>query len=181
MKYEITDETEQFGEVTLYRIQALKDFGAVKAGNLGGWVANQYNLSQEGDCWVGENARVSGDAWVGDNARVGENAWVSGDAWVRGNAQVSGDARVRGNAVVNDNAQVRGNAVVSDNAQVSGDARVSDNAWVSENARVIGYARVGTHEKSQVPEFNFSNLPSEVEEVVIAGVRYKKETTWKKI
>ena len=157
MKYEITDETEQFGEVTLYRIQALRDFSDVKSGDLGGWVESENNLSQEGDCWV------------------------SGDAWVRGNAQVSGDARVRGNAVVNDNAQVRGNAVVSDNAQVSGDARVSDNAWVSENARVIGYARVGTHEKSQVPEFNFSNLPSEVEEVVIAGVRYKKETTWKKI
>jgi hypothetical protein len=37
-----------------------------------------------------------------------------------------------------------------------------------------------TPEKSQVSEFNFSILPNEVEEVVIAGVRYKKETTWKK-
>jgi hypothetical protein len=35
--------------------------------------------------------------------------------------------------------------------------------------------------KPEVPEFNFSTLPNEVSEMVIAGVRYKKETTWKKI
>jgi hypothetical protein len=133
MKYKLTDETKKRGQVTLYRIQALKDFGAVKAGELGGWVASWYNLSQEGDCWVSDNAQVIGNAQVG------------GDAWVSGNAVVGGDAVVGGNA------------------------------WVG------GDAVVGTHEKSQVSEFNFSILPSEVEEVVIAGVRYKKETTWKKI
>ena len=157
MKYKITDETKKHGEATLYRIQALKDFGAVKAGELGGWVANQYNLSQGGDCWVSENAQVY------DNARVGGNALVSG------NAQVIGNAWVGGNAVVSGNVRVGGNAWVSGHAVVNGDAQVSSDALPC------------TPEKSQVTEFNFSTLPSEVEEVVIAGVCYKKETTWKKI
>ncbi|WP_375616758.1 hypothetical protein [Bartonella sp. AP58NXGY] len=36
-KYELTDEKIEFdGYLTLYRIRALKDFGDVKAGDLGG-------------------------------------------------------------------------------------------------------------------------------------------------
>jgi hypothetical protein len=92
MKYKLTDETKKHGEVTLYRIQALKDFGDVKSGDNGGWVENQLNLSQEGNCWVYGNARVSGDAWVSGNARVSGDAWVSGNARVYGDAMVSGDA-----------------------------------------------------------------------------------------
>ncbi len=37
-KYQLTDETQNYYGKTLYRIQALKDFGDVKAGDKGGWV-----------------------------------------------------------------------------------------------------------------------------------------------
>ena len=48
MKYELTNETKQVDDVTLYRIRALKDFADVKTGDLGGWVQSTANLSQEG-------------------------------------------------------------------------------------------------------------------------------------
>ena len=35
MKYKLTDETIELNGKTLFRIQALKDFGDVKAGDLG--------------------------------------------------------------------------------------------------------------------------------------------------
>ena len=110
-KYEFTGETiEKFG-VTLQRIRALKD---VKQGNnviaikgeTGGWIAEEKNLSQDGnawvygDAWVSGDARVSGYAWVSGNARVYGDAWVSGNARVSGNAWVYGDARVSGNAQI---------------------------------------------------------------------------------
>ena len=57
-KYELTDETKQFGSSTLYRIRALRDFGDVKAGDLGGFVENETNLSHRGDCWIANNALV---------------------------------------------------------------------------------------------------------------------------
>jgi hypothetical protein len=60
---------------------------------------------------------------------------------------------------------------------VNGNAQVGGNAWVNGHANT--YPSPCTPEK--FPEFNFSTLPNEVSEVVIAGVRYKKETTWKKI
>ena len=145
----------------LYRIIALKDFGPVKKGDIGGLISAEKNLSQApDDAWVFSNARVSDDArvsdyarvsgeaqvsgkaWVYGNARVSGNAWVSDKAWVYGEAQVSGNAWVYGEAWVSGNAQVSDKAQVSGEAWVSGDARVSDKAWVSGNARVYGEALV---------------------------------------
>lgn len=42
----------------LYRIVALKNFGDVKKGDVGGWVASDRCLSQTGKCWVYDDAVV---------------------------------------------------------------------------------------------------------------------------
>ena len=88
MKYKLTENKKERNGRTLFQIESLIDFGSVKAGDLGGWIEKESNLSQVGDAWVYNNARVSGDARVYGNARVYNNARVSG------NAEVSGDARV---------------------------------------------------------------------------------------
>ena len=93
-KYELTNETREFHGRVLHRIRALKDFGSVRAGDLGGWVEKEDNLSQFGACWV------YGDAQVFENARVYGNAQVCGSALFCENARVYGDARVYGNAVI---------------------------------------------------------------------------------
>ena len=122
MKYELTDETIDVSGTTLHRIKALKDFGNVKKGELGGYVESEYNLSQIGNCWVYGNARVCGDAELCGNAkvcgkaRVCGNAEVCGNAWVYGNAEVCGNAKVCGNAWVYGNAELCGNARVYGNA-----------------------------------------------------------------
>ena len=43
---------------TLCRIKALKDFGDVKAGDLGGYIEDYKNLSHDGNCWIYDNAKV---------------------------------------------------------------------------------------------------------------------------
>ena len=67
-KYKLTEETKKYYGITFYRIEALKDFGTVKAGDKGGFIRSEDNLSNNGDAWVG------GDAWVYGNARVYGNA-----------------------------------------------------------------------------------------------------------
>jgi len=90
-KYELT---EQHPDTGLYCIKALRDFGNVAKGDIGGWIEGEKNLSHEGYAWV------YGYAWVSGNARVYGNARVSGYARVYGNARVSGNARVYGDAWV---------------------------------------------------------------------------------
>jgi len=104
MKYKLTKNKKTIGDVTLYQIEALKDFSDIKKGDLGGWIEKESNLSQQGDCWVSCRARVYDNAIVSDNAWVFGNAQVSGCAWVSGNARVFGNARVSGNAWVSGNA-----------------------------------------------------------------------------
>jgi hypothetical protein len=108
MKYKLTDEKIKYYNRTLYRIQALKDFGDVKAGDLGGYVESEKNLSQYDNCWVAD------EAWVYGNARI------FNDARVFGNARVFNDARVYGNALV------YGNVLVSNNTWVYGNTQIKD-------------------------------------------------------
>ena len=100
MKYRLTDEKINtiFGVLT--RIEAIKDFGEIKKGDKGGFIANEKNLSQDGNAWISGNAWVYGDAQVYGDAWISGNARVYGNAWVYGNAQVYGNARVYGNAII---------------------------------------------------------------------------------
>ncbi len=97
-KFKLTDETKVWWGKTLYRIEALVDFAAIKKGERGGWVGKEGNLSHDGDAWVSDNALVSGNARVWGNADVSGDARVLGDARVSDNTWVSGDAWVSGNA-----------------------------------------------------------------------------------
>lgn len=81
-KYKLTDETTDVLGITLHRVKALKDFDDVKKGELGGYVESERNLSQAGNCWVYDNAKVCDNAWVYGNAKVYGNAWVCGDAMI---------------------------------------------------------------------------------------------------
>jgi hypothetical protein len=110
-KFELTTEfiTNAFGK-KLFRIKALVEFGDVKAGELGGYVEKEENVSQDGNAWVSGDARVYDDALVYGNAKVYDDAWVHGNAKVFDNAEVSGDAKVYGNARVYGNAWVYGDA-----------------------------------------------------------------------
>lgn len=72
-KYELTSETKIFFGHILYRIKALSSFGCVSAGDLGGFLESEKNLSQNGDAWVYGNARVFGDAEVSE---IGAIFWI---------------------------------------------------------------------------------------------------------
>ena len=80
MKYELAKNTKMHFGTKLFQVRALVSFGNVDAGELGGWVKAEKNLSQEGDAWVYGDARVYGDACVYGDARVSGNSnlmWFS--------------------------------------------------------------------------------------------------------
>jgi len=112
-KYELLqNDTIKVSSATLYRIRALRDFKGIKAGDLGGYLQYESNLSHEGTCLVGDYARVF------EKASVLEDAQVYGNAKIFGYADVSGSAHIFDMALVMDNACIQGNAYVCDTAQV---------------------------------------------------------------
>ena len=89
-KYELLKEdTVDLRGTILYRIRALRDIsenGAtnkdIKAGELGGYIQTEDNLSQEDGCWVYpgsfvyENARIFGRAQIGPGLKIFGNAQI---------------------------------------------------------------------------------------------------------
>ena len=142
-KYELAEETKTspLGIGTVTRIRALRTIRnpgmpLIRAGDLGGFVSSEKNLSQEGECWVDY------DAYVLDDAKVSEDALISGNGKVRGYAQVKGKAVVTGEARVDGYATVCGQARVQDRADIQDQATVKRNAVVKGMACVYGIATV---------------------------------------
>ena len=143
-KYELikTDTICAYGR-TLFRVRYLCDIeNIVAAGDIGGYIEGEYNLSQQGNSVVLGDAEVYGNAKVCGDAKVYGNAKVCGDAMVFGNAEVYGNAKVCGDAMVFGDAKVYGNAKVFGDAEVYGNAKVCGDAEVYGNAEVCGDAKV---------------------------------------
>ena len=154
-KYEIVKTNNIIhGGKTLYRIKALKSFntvdgGVVLKGKLGGFIESENNLSQNGNCWIFNEAKVFGCAKILDDAVIRKNAGIFGNAVICDNALVDDDAWVCGKTVICgcakifNKAGVYSNAKVFDYAKIFGEARVYDNAEVKGNVFIYGDAEVG--------------------------------------
>lgn len=141
-KYILTSETDEINNHILHRIKALKDFGDVKKGDLGGWVENESNLSQEGNCWVYDDAAVYSEAKVIDNAKVFDGAEITTHSSVMGDAEVHGSVWVEEYSIVQDNAKVFDGAKITTHSSVKGDAEVRGDVCVDEYSIVRGHAKV---------------------------------------
>lgn len=160
-KYEITDIAHP-SNPKWHRIRALEYIGEdVEPGDLGGFVESEDNLSQEGVCWIFNDAIAC------------ESALVSG------------------NAVLKDQAVARGTALVSNNAEVGGKAIVQDYAivlegYVSESAHICGKAKLTKELGSEgIPEvsgdaFVYGTLSGSVhccgEAIILPGTELRNPT-----
>ena len=158
---------------TLYRIQALKDFSNIKAGDKGGWIEKEENLSQEGDCWIHDEAKVF------DNAEVSGNAQVFGKAQIYEYACVNNKAKIYGNTRVYGNTEISGNAIIEKDS----DYEVFKNNWSS--GRYFTYTKsnkmwsvgcfYGTGEELIKKAYKDSQLSGKMYELYVNLVKQKEE------
>ena len=133
-KYELLkDDYKEVYGIKLYRIRALKDFGDVKKGHVGGYIEKKENLSQINNCWVDGEAKVYGEAEVWGKARVYGKAQVWEEAQVYGEAEIFGEAGIFGKARVCGETRVYGKAEVCGEAEIKSlqDYIVFKNNWSS--------------------------------------------------
>lgn len=142
IKYNITGMCKTVKRHRVYRIVATKNFETVdgrivEKGEPGGWIESALNLSQDGRCWIDDDAVVFGNGGVTDNALVADEVMCEGilqdNAIARGKACIEDGAICRDNTLVCDNALVKENAIVMDNATVAEDAIVCKNAVIGDD------------------------------------------------
>lgn len=141
-KFVLTEETYNIDNRTLYRIKALRSFGDVKRGDLGGFIEREENLSHNGDCWIYNRACVFGYACVYNDARIYNHAHIYDRANVSGKAHIYDDANICGYARIEDDARIYGSAYVCGNAYISCNAHVYDKAHIGGKASIYGNAHI---------------------------------------
>lgn len=132
-KFEITDIAHEKYPF-LHRIRALRDVGIeVRAGDLGGFVEAECNLSQEDDdaSWIFDDAIAAGAASVDKDSCLRDEAVACDQAYVTQRSTLSGCARAE------DSAYIRG-SVLSEQARASGTAMVLDNKDAGKYPRLSG-------------------------------------------
>lgn len=101
-KYEVTDIVH-WQYPFLHRIRALRNIGdKVKAGDLGGFVESEQNLSFEpGDeAWLFDDAICCNEARVDKNSILKDNAKASDQAYITGSASLSCMAKAADRAYI---------------------------------------------------------------------------------
>lgn len=158
-KYKLTEESIEIDGCTLRRIEALRTFGNVAAGDKGGFVESTDNLSSRHDCWIYNEAKVYNDA------------------------RVYGNAKIRDFAVINEYAEVYGNAEIQDSCLITDYAEVFGDAIIIEDAKIGGYSKVsdGTVVKVHVLEEDKERKFKDGENVIYLGhpsmiLKYNEET-----
>ena len=140
-KYELIKETEtMFMGREVFRVKALKDFGDVKAGDIGGWVCSYDNLSQKGDCWIYDDAKCLDNAKMHNNSKMYDNAKMFGNSVMCNNARMFNNSIMYNNAIMYDYAGMSGNSRMCDNAIMCNNAVMYDNAIMCNNAVMCNYA-----------------------------------------
>lgn len=153
--------------IPVYQIKALRDIPKmnVKKGDLGGFVTSKFTLSQEGDCWIGENADVLGNVSVIENAYIGGNAnvychlddsvlTIGGNAEIRNEALVSiehdkhsGEAHeflIEGETYIHGKARIYNVEYIGGNAHISENACIRGAKHISGKASIFGHVYIGS-------------------------------------
>jgi len=112
-KYKLTDETRVVDGETVYRIEATKDFSDVKAGDKGGFVQSEDNLSHEGLCWIDNDAVVMERATVKDDVKIIIKAIICGSAEISDSVIIGGTSEVSGEVTeIYENVKIIGDSCI---------------------------------------------------------------------
>ena len=134
-KYELIKESKTiFKGREVFRVKALKNFGNVKAGDVGGWVCSCNNLSQEGDCWIYDDAKCL------DNAKMHNNSRMFNNSVMCDNAEMFNNSRMFNNSVMCDNTIMYDNAIMYNNSKMCDKSVMCDNSRMCDNAEMYDYA-----------------------------------------
>lgn len=165
-KYELTNFTMGFEGRTLYRIRALKNFSDVKAGDLGGWVQSVKNLSQEGNCWIYDEAMCMDRARVCDDCAMRDFSAMFGNSRMHDNAVMVDDTMAFDCSTMWDNSIMFGSSKRYDNSVMRGDSKMHDCSTISGHSEMLGDSELCGDSELKEEEKLFGKLVSKVDKFI---------------
>ena len=130
-KYELTDNTSSYKGIVLHQIRALRSFGNVKTGELGGFIESEDNLSHIGTCWVYNSAKVYGKIKLMGTSIVSDEAIVTGNATIR-------VCIITDNSMFNASGNIRGKLIMSDDSYLSGNINLVGQLTMADSSSIRG-------------------------------------------
>ena len=136
-KYEILmDEknTIEWKGHTLHRIRALRDFGDIRKGDIGGFVENENNLSHKGNCWIYDDAKAMDNSIMYDNSRICDKSELHDDSEMYNYTRMYDYSELHNNSIMNDNSEMHdiskmyGNSIMYDDSEMYGDSELNNKA-----------------------------------------------------
>ena len=137
-KYELSDITMEFEGRTLYRIRALKNFSDVKAGDLGGWVETEYNLSQEGNCWIYNEAKCMDNSKICDNSTMHDYSEMYDYSIMRGDSEMYGHSEMFGYSEMYDYSIMHDNTIMYDYSEMHDHSRMYGDSILKDEEKLYG-------------------------------------------
>lgn len=138
-KYELVlDKPYNYRSHVLYPVRAVRDFNGVHAGDIGGYVESEDNLSQDGNCWIYGKSKVYGTSVVTGDATVHNsdiyNSVIADAAHVHDSSVR--DSMVLKSALVHERSVVRNHCIITDEARVASGSTVADYASMKDYSLV---------------------------------------------
>lgn len=118
-KYEFSGVTKERSGIILRQVRAIQDFGEIKAGDVGGFIQHEHNLSQSGLCWLDKDSICYGDSKITSDAFVANSTIISSkigaessilDSFVC-NSEITGESYISNSTISFTN--IRGNVKIT--------------------------------------------------------------------
>ena len=146
-KYELTNISMEFGERTLYRIRALRDFSDIKKGDLGGWVSSENNLSQEGDCWIYDNAKCMDNARMYDNSTMYDYSEMYDYSIMRGDSEMHSYTEMHDYTIMYSCSKMYGCSEMHDSSTMHGNSTMYGNSIMFDSSEMHDRSEMHDHSK----------------------------------
>jgi carbonic anhydrase/acetyltransferase-like protein (isoleucine patch superfamily) len=130
---------DDYEGIKLYRIKALKDFGDIKKGDLGGYIESEYCLSHSGNCWIYDDSKVYSYSRIMGNAKIKNNSEIDYSK-ILGNVIIEGNAIIKGKTYINGNVKVRGRVKITESI-IGGITNIMDSSYIFNSI-------IGTYNKT---------------------------------
>ena len=149
-KYEILmdkENTIEWEGRTLHRIRALKDFRNVRKGDTGGYVENEYNLSQEGDCWIYDEAKAMDNSRMYDNSVMYDYSEMYDYSTMYNNSRMYDYSEIHDSSIMHDNGRMYNNSRMYDYSEIHDSSIMYDNGRMYNDSEMYGDSELNNKAK----------------------------------